>query len=35
MIEGLSSEIKTATKRAYGFKQTSYLKTIIYLIGFG
>ncbi len=32
MIEGLNSKIKTAMKRAYGFKQASYLKTIIYLV---
>jgi transposase len=32
MIEGLNSKIKTAMKRAYGFKQASYLKTVIYLV---
>jgi transposase len=32
MIEGLNSKIKTAMKRAYGFKQAGYLKTIIYLV---
>jgi transposase len=32
MIEGLNSKIKTAMKRAYGFKQVGYLRTIIYLV---
>ena len=32
MIEGLINKIKTATKRAYGFKKPKYLKTIIYLV---
>ena len=32
MIEGLNSKIKTAMKRAYGFKQVNYLRTIIYLV---
>jgi len=32
VVEGLNSEIKTAMKRAYRFKQSQYLKTIIYLV---
>jgi len=32
VVEGLNSKIKTAMKRAYGFKQTQYLKTIVYLV---
>ena len=32
MVEGLNSKIKTAIKRAYGFKQVGYLRTIIYLV---
>lgn len=32
MIEGLNSKIKTAMKRAYGFKHVGYLRTIIYLV---
>jgi transposase len=32
MVEGLNSKIKTAMKRAYGFKHVSYLRTIIYLV---
>lgn len=32
MIEGLNSKIKTAMKRAYGFKHVAYLRTIIYLV---
>ena len=32
MVEGLNSKIKTAMKRAYGFKQVGYLRTIIYLV---
>jgi transposase len=32
MGEGLNSKIKTAMKRAYGFKQVGYLRTIIYLV---
>lgn len=32
IIEGLNSKIKTAMKRAYGFKSLHYLKTIIYLV---
>jgi len=32
MIEGLNSKIKTAMKRAYGFKYVNYLRTIIYLV---
>ena len=32
VAEGLNSKIKTAMKRAYGFKQTQYLKTIVYLV---
>lgn len=32
VVEGLNSKIKTAMKRAYGFKEPSYLKTIVYLV---
>ena len=32
VVEGLNSKIKTAMKRAYGFKHTQYLKTIVYLV---
>ena len=32
MVEGLNSKIKTAMKRAYGFKHVSYLRTIVYLV---
>jgi len=32
LVEGLNSKIKTAMKRAYGFKQVGYLRTIIYLV---
>lgn len=32
VIEGLISKIKTAMKRAYGFKAPHYLKTIVYLV---
>jgi transposase len=32
MVEGLNSKIKTAMKRAYGFKHVRYLRTIIYLV---
>jgi transposase len=32
MVEGLNSKIKTAMRRAYGFKQVGYLRTIIYLV---
>jgi len=32
IIEGLNSKIKTAMKRAYGFKCFEYLRTIIYLV---
>jgi transposase len=32
VVEGLNSKIKTAMKRAYGFKQSQYLKTIVYLV---
>jgi len=32
MIEGLINKIRTAMKRAYGFKKPKYLKTIIYLV---
>jgi transposase len=31
-VEGLNSKIKTAMKRAYGFKQVIYLQTIAYLV---
>jgi transposase len=32
VVEGLNSKIKTAMKRAYGFKKTQYLRTIVYLV---
>jgi len=32
LVEGLNSKIKTAMKRTYGFKQTQYLKIIVYLV---
>ena len=32
VVEGLNSKIKTAMKRAYGFKAPHYLKTIVYLV---
>lgn len=32
VVEGLNSKIKTAMKRAYGFKRLNYLRTIVYLI---
>lgn len=32
MVEGLNSKIKTAMKRAYGFKHADYLRTIVYLV---
>jgi transposase len=32
VVEGLNSKIKTAMKRAYGFKHTQYLRTIVYLV---
>lgn len=32
VVEGLNSKIKTAMKRAYGFKELNYLKTIVYLV---
>jgi len=32
MVEGLNSKIKTAMKRAYGFKHVRYLRTIVYLV---
>jgi transposase len=32
IVEGLNSKIKTAMKRAYGFKSFQYLRTIIYLV---
>jgi transposase len=32
IVEGLNSKIKTAMKRAYGFKSFRYLRTIIYLV---
>jgi transposase len=32
IVEGLNSKIKTATKRAYGFKSFEYLRTVIYLV---
>lgn len=32
VIEGLINKIKTAMRRAYGFKKLKYLKTIIYLV---
>jgi hypothetical protein len=28
----LNSKIKTAMKRAYGFKHVGYLRTIVYLV---
>lgn len=31
-VEGLNSKIKTAMKRAYGFKHVNYLRTIVYLV---
>lgn len=31
-VEGLNSKIKTAMKRAYGFKHVGYLRTIVYLV---
>lgn len=32
IVEGLNSKIKTAMKRAYGFKSFQYLRTIVYLV---
>lgn len=32
VVEGLNSKIKMAMKRAYGFKESRYLKTIVYLV---
>ncbi len=32
IVEGINSKIKTALKRAYGFKKFEYYRTIIYLI---
>jgi transposase len=32
VAEGLNSKIKTAMKRAYGFKHVQYLRTIVYLV---
>ena len=32
IVEGLNSKIKTAMKRAYGFKAIEYLRTVIYLV---
>lgn len=32
VVEGLNSKIKTAMKRAYGFKHITYLRTIVYLV---
>jgi transposase len=32
IIEGINSKIKTAMKRAYGFKTFAYLRTIVYLV---
>ena len=32
VVEGLNSKIKTAMKRAYGFKHIAYLRTIVYLV---
>jgi len=32
VVEGLNSKIKTAMKRAYGFKHVTYLRTIVYLV---
>jgi transposase len=32
IVEWLNSKIKTAMKRAYGFKSFEYLRTVIYLV---
>lgn len=32
IVEGINSKIKTAMKRAYGFKSFNYYRTIIYLV---
>lgn len=32
VVEGLNSKIKTAMKRAYGFKHVAYLRPIVYLV---
>jgi transposase len=32
VVEGLNSKIKTAMKRAYGFKHVAYFRTIVYLV---
>jgi len=32
IVEGINSKIKTALKRAYGFKSLQYYRTIIYLV---
>lgn len=32
IVEGINSKIKTALKRAYGFKRFSYYRTVIYLV---
>lgn len=32
IVEGMNSKIKTAMKRAYGFKSFVYLRTVIYLV---
>lgn len=32
IVEGINSKIKTAVKRAYGFKSFDYYRTIIYLV---
>jgi len=32
VVEGLNSKIKTAMKRAYGFKHVAYLRSIVYLV---
>ena len=32
VVEGLNSKIKTAMKRAYGFKHVGYLRTIVYRV---
>jgi transposase len=32
IVEGINSKIKTAMKRAYGFKSFAYYRTIIYLV---
>jgi len=32
VVEGLNSKIKTAMKKAYGFKHLTYLRTIVYLV---